>query len=126
VAEDRLRWRRTPETKDFRAAKAYLSLVLPDAQAAAVVRRLRRAPTTYQKPKDLERASGVTLLPSDDPEVRKKPKKSRAGKLLSPVLLVRGNAAHDRPLIIGDGYHRICASYHVDREADIPCRIVDL
>jgi hypothetical protein len=99
---------------------------LPDAHAAAVVRRLRRAPTTYQKPKDLERASGVKLLPSDDPEVRKKPKKSRAGKLLSPVLLVRGNAAHDRPLIIGDGYHRICASYHVDREADIPCRIVDL
>jgi hypothetical protein len=126
VAEDRLRWRRTPEPKDFRAAKAYLSLVLPDAQAAAVVRRLRRAPTTYQKPKDLERASGVKLLPSDDPEVRKKPKKSRAGKLLSPVLLIRGNATHDRPLIIGDGYHRICASYHVDRDADIPCRIVDL
>jgi hypothetical protein len=25
-----------------------------------------------------------------------------------------------------DGYHRICASYHLDEDADIPCRIVDL
>jgi hypothetical protein len=126
VAKDKIRWRRVPGTKDFRAATAYLSLVLSDEQAAAVVRRLRRAPTTYQKPKDLERASGVKLLPPDDPEVRKKPKKSRGAKPLSPVLLVRGSASDGRPLIIGDGYHRICASYHVDREADIPCRIVDL
>jgi len=126
VAKNKLRWRRSPTTKDFRAAKAYLSLVLSDAQAAAIVRRLKRAPTTYQKPKDLERASGVKLLPPDDPEVRKKPKKSHDGKPLTPVLLVRGSASHGRPLIIGDGYHRICASYHVDREADVPCRIVDL
>jgi hypothetical protein len=25
-----------------------------------------------------------------------------------------------------DGYHRICASYQLDEDADIPCRIADL
>jgi len=30
------------------------------------------------------------------------------------------------PLIVADGYHRICASYHLDEDADIPCRITDL
>ena len=27
------------------------------------------------------------------------------------------------PLTVADGYHRICASYHLDEDADIPCRI---
>jgi hypothetical protein len=26
-------------------------------------------------------------------------------------------------LEIADGYHRICASYHLDEDADIPCRM---
>jgi hypothetical protein len=30
------------------------------------------------------------------------------------------------PLIVADGYHRICASYHLDENTDIPCRIADL
>ena len=32
----------------------------------------------------------------------------------------------DIALQIADGYHRVCASYHLDENADIPCRIVDL
>jgi hypothetical protein len=28
-------------------------------------------------------------------------------------------------MTVADGYHRICASHHVDEDADIPCRIVD-
>jgi hypothetical protein len=28
-------------------------------------------------------------------------------------------------MTIADGYHRICASCHVDEDAEIPCRIVD-
>ena len=91
-----------------------------------MVARLRRARTTRFKPKDVERASGVKLLPPDDPEVESKPRKSNAGKPLSPVLLIRGSLEEGRQLIIADGYHRICASYHVDRDAEIPCRIVPL
>jgi hypothetical protein len=49
-----------------------------------------------------------------------------AGKGLSAVLLVRGQLASEIPLTVADGYHRICASYHLDEDADIPCRIIDL
>src|SRR5229473_2732584 len=48
----------------------------------------------------------------------------KAGKSLSPVLLVRGLLESDLPLTIADGYHRICASYWLDENADIPCRLV--
>jgi len=30
------------------------------------------------------------------------------------------------PLVVADGYHRICASHHLDENADIPCRMADL
>jgi hypothetical protein len=53
-------------------------------------------------------------------------KKVKVGKRLSPVLLVRGQLASEVPLTVADGYHRICASYHLDEDADIPCRMVDL
>jgi hypothetical protein len=41
------------------------------------------------------------------------------------VLLVRGAFGSGVPLTVADGYHRICASYHLDENADIPCRLVD-
>jgi hypothetical protein len=42
------------------------------------------------------------------------------------VLLVRGEATTGVALIAADGYHRICASYHLNEDADIPCRIAEL
>jgi hypothetical protein len=41
------------------------------------------------------------------------------------VLLVRGHQERCVALSIADGYHRICASYTIDENADIPCRLVD-
>ena len=69
--------------------------------------------------KDILRASGLALLPPDNHEVTKDLNKVKAGTKLSPVLLVRGT-----PLWVADGYHRVCASYHLDEDALIPCRIV--
>jgi hypothetical protein len=42
------------------------------------------------------------------------------------LLLLRGDAAHDVPLTVADGYHRICASYHINENADIPCHLVSM
>ncbi len=122
----KIRWASEPESKDYKAATAYLSLVFAESRARRLVSRLKRAPTIEMKPKDLERASGEKLLPPDDPDVSSKERKERNRGRLSPVLLVRGDVAAGRPLVIADGYHRICASYYVDRDAPIPCRIVDL
>ncbi|MBV8258313.1 MAG: hypothetical protein JO073_10905 [Actinobacteria bacterium] len=119
-------WKDEPEEHDFPAAADYLSLVLPDADAGRVVDSLQGAPLVHRKAKDLLRASGLPLLKEGSPHVAADLAKVRRGQLLSPVLLVRGRARDGVPLTVADGYHRICASYHLDEDADIPCRLVDL
>jgi len=119
-------WTSEPEEHDFPAAADYLSLLLEEGVAASVVAELRVAATSYRKAKDLMRASGLALLPADNAHVAKDLAKVAHGQRLSPVLLVRGSATAGLPLVVADGYHRVCASYHLDEDADIPCRLVDL
>lgn len=99
-------------------------MVEPDV-AARTVHELRAAPVRQFKAKDLIRASNSTLLPVDDPHVAADLAKVDRNERLSPVLLVRGSLG-DYPMVIADGFHRICASYHIDENAEIPCRIVPL
>jgi hypothetical protein len=119
-------WKDEPEEHDYPAAEAYLSLVLPDDVVAATLPALRGASVTTHKAKDILRASGLPLLPTDNPHVAADLAKVDKGKALSPVLLVRGNARTGVPLQIADGYHRVCASYHLDENTDIPCRLAAL
>lgn len=119
-------WKASPDAHDFPAALDYLTLLLDDATARKVVARLRKAPTIDKKAKDLLRASRLTLLPRDNFHVAGDLKKIKKGKALSPVLLVRGDAGNDLPLVVADGYHRICASWYRDENIPIACRIVSL
>ena len=119
-------WKQAPDQHDYPAAEDYLSLVTSPAEAKSLARRLRVAPIVHRKAKDLLRASRLPVLAPDNFHVAKDLKKVAAGGLLSPVLLVRGMLRADMPLIVADGYHRICASYHLDEDADIPCRVADL
>jgi hypothetical protein len=116
-------WKDEPDEHDFPAAAAYLALIAADPEIATVLDRLRTAPTTHQKAKDILRASGLSLLPADNPHVASDLAKVHGGHKLSPVLLVRGTMSIGVPLQIADGYHRVCASYHLDENTDIPCRI---
>jgi hypothetical protein len=120
------RWKESPNDHDYPAAEDYLTLISTPAAAKALARRLRTAPLVHRKAKDLLRASGLPLLDPDNFHVAKDLKKVTQGKLLSPVLCVRGMVRLHVPLIVADGYHRICASYHLDEDAEIPCRITDL
>jgi hypothetical protein len=119
-------WKEAPDDHDYPAAEDYLSLVMPAASAKRVVRRLRSAPLVSRKAKDLLRASRLPALPPENFHVARDLQKVKDGKQLSPVLLVRGQLTSEVPLTIADGYHRICASYHLDEDADIPCRVADL
>jgi hypothetical protein len=123
---DHEHWLHEPAEHDYAAAADYLTLHLDPAVAETVVAALEKAPLVHRKAKDLLRASGLALLPADNPHVVKDLKKVDDGKALSPVLLVRGDLARGVPLVVADGYHRICASYHLDENADVPCRIADL
>lgn len=118
-------WKAEPDEHDYPAAGAYLSLLMTKAEVTATVRKLKAATLSTSKAQDLLRASRLEMLPIDNHEVLRDLKKVRKGELLSPLLLVRGHAGSDVALTVADGYHRICASYHLDEDTDIPCRIVD-
>jgi hypothetical protein len=118
-------WKNEPEDHDYPAAAAYLSLIAQAEVVDQVVADLRAAEIVHQKAKDILRASGLALLGSDNAHVASDLKKVRKGDALSPVLLVQGDLASARPLQIADGYHRVCASYHLDENTDIPCRIAE-
>ena len=119
-------WQSEPEEHDFPAAAAYLSLLAADREVTTLVAALRKAPLVHQKAKDILRASRLPILESDSAHVAAELQKVKAGKPLSPVLLVRGGLRTGIALQIADGYHRVCASYHLDENADIPCKLIDL
>ncbi|TMK89407.1 MAG: hypothetical protein E6G57_01615 [Actinobacteria bacterium] len=119
-------WKVEPDEHDYPAAYDYLTLLITERQAKAVVTGLRKAPISHRKAKDILRASDLHLLSPDSEHVAKDMKKVEMGTLLSPVLLVRGGLSSARPLIVADGYHRVCASHHLDENLDIPCRIADI
>mgnify|MGYP003618444224 CR=1 FL=1 len=83
-------------------------------------------PYWLRLPADTLRAAGLPLLPTDNPHVVADLAKVRDGQALSPVLLVRGDLAGGVPAQVADGYHRICASWYLDENTQIPCRIVAL
>ncbi len=117
-----IEWLKKPEPHNYPAAESYLGLLYDDARVTKLVQRLRRAPVRRFKAKDIFRASGLSLLGVSNEHVEKDRKKIRAGKPLSPLLLVRDEARGR--VVIADGYHRLCAVYSFDEDAEIPSQIV--
>ena len=119
-----VKWLPKPEKHDFQAAEDYLSLIMPAKRAAEYRKKLSAARNeiTYRKAKDILRASRLDLLGEDNKHVAADLRKAASGAPLSPILLVRGDGEH--PLIVADGYHRVCASYWIDENTDIPCVLV--
>jgi hypothetical protein len=113
-------WKDEPEAEDFPAAESFLSLLVGAEAASKLVKALRkeRSLKNYAA-KDILRAANLAMLSPQDSEVATDLNKVKAGNRLSPVLLVQGE-----PLWVADGYHRICASYHLDEKTEVPCRIV--
>ena len=119
-------WKARPAAKDFEAAQHYLWLLYPAAHAKKLLQGLRSAKSVEHTAKDLLRASGLPLLPRDEVHVEEDLKKIGKGKPLSPVLLVQGDMSKAAPLVIADGYHRICAVCHYDEDMPIACRLTRL
>ena len=113
-------WKDEPEEQDFPSVQRYLSLLVEPQRAKRLTRALKQSSKLeHFMAKDILRASGLPRLPADDHEVAKDLHKVKSGEKLSPVLLVRGT-----PLWVADGYHRVCASYDLDEDAEIPSRLV--
>ena len=118
----KIRWAKEPEPQDYPAARSYLSLHYRGQTAKAYVKKLKRAPVSKFKAKDIFRASGLSLLGISNSHVETDRRKIKSAQPLSPLLLVR-DAEHGK-VIIADGYHRLCAVYGFDEDAVIPCKIV--
>jgi hypothetical protein len=122
AGKTKIKWRDKPEDHDYPAARSYLSLIFPERTAARYVGKLKTARLTLFKAKDIFRASGLPLLGVGNFHVRQDQKKIQAGEKLSPLLLVRDR--RNARLIIADGYHRLCAVYFYDEDADVRAKIV--
>jgi hypothetical protein len=122
----KITWKNEPDAHDYPAAESYLGLLMKPSEVTAFLTSVSKAPITTQKAKDILRASRLPLLPPDDARVADDLDKVKHGQPLSPILILRGSFASGVDAQIADGYHRVCASYHVDENTDIPCRIADL
>jgi hypothetical protein len=118
---ERIEWLAEPEQQDYPAAQSYLNLLYDDKQTRRFITALKAAPVRQFKAKDIFRASRLSLLGVSNFHVEKDRAKIRAGKRLSPILLVRD--AGNRWIVIADGYHRLCAVYSFDEDALIPSKI---
>ena len=116
------RWLSKPEEHDYPAAVSYLSLIYDEETATKLGKRLRAAPMTQFKAKDIFRASRLPLLELSNSHVKKDHQKLMKGEKVSPLLLVR--QPKTGRIIIADGYHRMCAVYGLDEDAVVPCKII--
>jgi hypothetical protein len=123
MPKPKLTWKKKPDAEDYDAARNFLSLLSSGTKCAKLMRALQNAKIVERAAKDLLRASKLPLLSRDDPHVDDDLKKIHKGKPLAPVLLVRGDLRDGNPLIVADGYHRICAICYYDENAPIPCRM---
>ncbi|MEX3914906.1 hypothetical protein AB4Y43_01480 [Paraburkholderia sp. BR10872] len=114
-----IQWLDDVEAHDYDAAYSYLNLAFDDEFCAAVVKKLRAAPITRTKAKDIIRMSGDVPLTAKDHAVAHDLEKMDKGTPMSPILLLRG-----RPVIIADGWHRCCGVLIRDPNAWIPHKIV--
>jgi hypothetical protein len=117
-----IRWLDAPADKDYAAAASFLSMLVAPAPLAGVIADLRRAPAGIWLAKDVLRAAGLPpWKPKQSTEVVAQLKKIKAGKPISPVLLVGGLREY---LVIADGYHRVSAAFRVDEDTPVPGRLL--
>ena len=117
-----IKWLGEPEDHSYPAAQSYLNLLYKEPMANSCVEKLKSAPLTEFKAKDIFRASDLSLLGISNAHVEKDQQKIETGQALSPLLLVRDSTSGK--VIIADGYHRLSAIYSYDEDAVIPCKIV--
>ena len=117
-----VKWLTEPEEKDFHAAGSYLDLISTKKKIKNIVSKLKRVEVSQHKANDIFRASGLSLLGISDSQVEKERNKIKAGKPLSPILLLKDK--RNGKVVIADGYHRMCAVYSFCEDELIPCKFV--
>ncbi len=124
MAKHIAKWGPRPGTSEFDGALRYLSLQFNQSVARRLVAKARRTARSEHVAKDILRASNLLLLPTDERHVSENLKKIREGKPMAPVILIQGDLMSGRPLVIADGYHRMCAACHADEDTPVAVMLV--
>jgi hypothetical protein len=125
MSKHKPRWKKRPEEGDYTASLNYLSLQFTPATVRRLVERARQGSPIERVAKDILRATRLPLLPTRELHVADDLKKIRKGKPLSPIILIHGDMTKMRPLIIADGYHRLCAACYADEDAPVAVVMVE-
>ena len=108
--------------KDYLSAETFLQLLYEPKKAHKWAVALKNAKMAKFAAKDVLRASATPISEVQAFDWVKQHQAIAEGKKLAPILFVRqDNGGH---LIIADGFHRLCAVFHKDQEALVPCKIV--
>jgi hypothetical protein len=126
VSKPEIEWDEKGEAEDYDRVVKFLSLLGPNTKAAALVSSLRNSKFVEHAAKDLWRAPDFPILPIDESHVDEVLKGINKARRWRPFSSFAGAIATGLPLIVADGYHRICGVYYFDESAPIPCRIVDI
>jgi hypothetical protein len=118
-------WKKRPEDADYTASLSYLSLQFTTVTAKRLMKRARQGSPSEHVAKDILRASRLPLLPTRELHVAEDLRRIRKGKPLSPIILIQGDMTKMRPLIIADGYHRLCGACHADEDAPVAAVVVE-
>ena len=117
-------WTNDQEPHDYQLAEDYLGFTYSSEEAHELASRMRTAPIVYHYAANVLRVAGLPALAESNVHVVRVLDDLHAGKLLSPVLIVRGAGGARLNFTIADGYFRICASNFLDELAHIPCRMI--
>jgi hypothetical protein len=119
-----INWSDEVKETNYPSANSYLTLIFEPVKVLNLIAKLQEAEVVSFQAKDIFRASGLPILPTNNWHVTKDLRKIVDGVELSPILLIRNVEVNK--VIIADGYHRLCASYHKDEDEMVKCKIVSI
>jgi hypothetical protein len=117
-----IKWLPEPANDTYEAAKTFLNLLYKTKKFRRWVKRLKKAEISKYAAKDILRASCIPITTIRAFDWKKQQEQIAQGDPLSPILLIRQNDGG--PLVIADGFHRMCALFSTDQEVSVPCKIV--
>lgn len=114
-------WSKDVADHDYEAAVAYLGLLFKPKKAGRLSAKMRKAEISEFLAKDILRASDISLSYIKAFDWTKQQEEIEHQDPMSPILIVR--QCKGRPLLIADGFHRLCATFVADQEVKVPCKI---
>ncbi len=112
-----IKWSTKPKRKNYAAATAYLHLQFGCKVALALTTRLKRARIQKCAARDILRASHTPMAEVRAFDWDKQNKDIKRGRRFPPILLVCRE--HGAPVIIADGFHRLCAAFAFDQDIKV-------